>query len=149
MPITPLIPRTDLESFPKVQKSIDHLESLLAEIRNLSLSEDLTEKINTEIDLLNNTPSNELKNAIAKRQQKIVNLLVKEGEIIPKHYFRDLWKGSGVSLGLVIGVAIGGILDKMGMMALGLPIGIALGSVYGNTLDQKAEKEGRQLNWKV
>lgn len=53
------------------------------------------------------------------------------------------------AFGLPLGAALGLMVDNMALLALGLPIGLAIGVALGTSLDMKAKKEGRQLDFNV
>jgi hypothetical protein len=48
--------------------------------------------------------------------------------------------------GLPLGVAVGVSIGQMGFLAIGLPVGMGIGIALGSYLDNKAKKEGRQLD---
>jgi hypothetical protein len=50
---------------------------------------------------------------------------------------------------LPLGAAIGLSVENIGLLGIGLPIGMGIGFVFGSSLDQKALKEGRQLDFEV
>jgi hypothetical protein len=51
--------------------------------------------------------------------------------------------------GIPIGVIFGASLDNMAYLAIGLPIGLVIGIGVGAVMDQKALKEGRQLDIEI
>jgi hypothetical protein len=53
------------------------------------------------------------------------------------------------AFGLPLGAAIGLSVENIGLLGIGLPIGMGIGFVFGSSLDQKALKEGRQLDFEV
>ncbi len=48
-----------------------------------------------------------------------------------------------------IGVAIGLSVGNIRLLGIGLPIDMVMGFAVGSNLDQKALKEGRQLDFEV
>jgi hypothetical protein len=83
-------------------------------------------------------------------QKTFLTKLEKEHKLVPKHYYRNLWIPIGLSgIGLPIGVVFGFLMGNMSFLGAGLPIGLALGVIFGTYQDQKAEKEGRQLDFEV
>ena len=76
--------------------------------------------------------------------------LEKEHKLVPKNYYRNLWLPLGMSaFGLPIGVAFGLLVDNIALLSIGLPIGLAIGVALGISLDQKAAKAGKQLDFEV
>jgi len=51
----------------------------------------------------------------------------------------------GVPAGIVMGLS----MENMGMLGIGLPIGMAVGLAIGTSMDSKAAKEGRQLEFEI
>ncbi len=142
--------RSDLVDFPKVQNQYLHFQELINELNTKQLSSQLIEQINVWINQINTTSATELKYRLLKTQSKIIKLVEKESKIVPKNYYKTLWMALGMSvfglpIGLLFGLAVGNIV----FLSVGLPIGLGLGVVFGTSLDNKAEKEGRQLNWEA
>lgn len=139
-----------LAASEKLQKSKDHLEAFLQAVAEKSPSDDLTELINTELKELNNHQgeAKALRRQILKKQNKLINLVMKQANWVPKHYYRNLWLVLGMStFGVPIGVSAGLVLDNMGLLGLGLPIGMAIGLALGAAMDQKAQQEDRVLDF--
>jgi len=81
---------------------------------------------------------------------KILKLLEKEMKVVPKNHYRNLWLAVGMSaIGVPIGLVFGLCLGNIGLLGTGLPIGMAIGMVFGSNMDNKAFKEGRQLDMEV
>jgi hypothetical protein len=150
MSIHSLNSRSDLADLPKVQNQYLHFNELISELNTKQLSSQVIEQINVLINQINHTPTSGLKYTLPKVQAKILKLVEKEVKIVPKNYYKTLWMAVGMSaFGLPIGVAFGLSAGNIGLLAIGLPIGLGLGVVFGTSLDNKAEKEGRQLNWEA
>ena len=142
--------RSDLVGFPKVQNQYLHFQELVKELNTKQLNSQIIEQINVLINQINTTSATELKYVLPKTQSKIIKLVEKESKIVPKNYYKTLWMALGMSvfglpIGLLFGLAVGNIV----FLSVGLPIGLGLGVVFGTSLDNKAEKEGRQLNWEA
>lgn len=152
MQLTSFTPTTPLSSSPKLETASVQFNELLSELENRALPASVIPKINTLIDELNQYEGNgnDLTKLVKKNQGKIINLVVKEAKITPKNYYRTLWMSVGMSaFGLPIGVVIGSLKNNMGLLGVGLPIGIGIGVLVGTYLDNKAAKEGKQLNFSL
>jgi ABC-type phosphate/phosphonate transport system permease subunit len=150
MSIHSLNSRSDLADFPKVQNQYLHFQELIKELNTKQLNSQTIEQINVLINQINTTSATELKYDLPKTQSKIIKLVEKESKIVPKNYYRKLWMTLGMAVfGVPIGVAVGTSLGNMGLLAIWLPVGMAIGISVGTSLDKKAEKEGRQLNWEA
>lgn len=137
------------ELLKREEGSASELQFLLKELKTRELSEATISLINREIDRLNFlapeavTPKKikPVKNAIFKQLEKQENL-------VPRKYYATLWLPLGMTaFGLPLGVVVYILTGNVAFIGIGLPIGMALGSFYGATLDKKAEKEGRVLNF--
>lgn len=135
----------------KTEKVYLHFQDLLEELKTRDLPENMIDAINLHVDQLNSLQVEEKNFAkeVVKRQNDILLRLEKELKIVSNSHYKTTWVALGMTaFGLPMGVAFGISLGNMAYLALGLPIGLAIGNAYGNGLDQKAAKEGRQLNWK-
>lgn len=142
--------RSDLVDFPKVQNQYLHFQELIKELNTKQLNSQVIEQINVLINQINTTSTTELKYVLPKTQSKIIKLAEKESKIVPKNYYRMLWMALGMSaFGLPIGLLFGLSLGNIALLGIGLPIGLGIGVAFGTSLDKKAEKEGRQLNWEA
>lgn len=149
MKITSPIERSDLGSQPKLLKRYRNFEQLIDELNTREIPAVFAEKCNEAIGSLNGINSTD--KAFAKQLRKtnstLVNSLIKDLKLVPKHYYRRLWMVLGMSaFGVPMGVAFGAALDNMAFLGIGIPIGMAIGLGLGTSLDEKANKEGRQLN---
>lgn len=83
-----------------------------------------------------------------KKMNGILRVLEKEMNVVPKNEYRLRWLALGMSVfGVPMGVVFGLILENMAFLGIGLPIGLTLGIAIGNSMDQRAAQEGRQLKF--
>lgn len=134
---------------PKALKQFQKLEKLLSELSQKTLTASVVNDINQEIDKINHTQKED--KAYLKELRTSYNHILKilriELKLLPKHYYRNMWFVVGMtSLGLPIGVGFGLALDNMAFLGIGLPIGMTLGMAIGSGMDNKAKKEGKQLD---
>ena len=140
--------RQGIEANKKLFNLYFQFTQLIKELGQKGLPAPLVESINKEINKLNSIDNSapNLRMSIIKIQTRIIRLLEKEVKIVPKNYYRNIWISLGMAaIGLPLGVVIGLITKNMGLLAVGLPIGLAIGIAVGTALDNKALKEGRQL----
>lgn len=143
------IPSTQLQNNPKMEKSVQKLQDLLGLLRKRSLKDSLIQSINQEVELIEKVAhdNSSLPKQIRKSQYNILKRLEKATKIVPKNYYKKLWMVVGMAaFGIPIGVAIGASLKNMALMACFLPLGMVIGMALGVSMDQKAAKEGRQLD---
>ncbi|OZV70967.1 hypothetical protein [Winogradskyella aurantia] len=136
---------------PKFTTQLVKLQSLLAELQSRVLPDTMVTVINSEIDQLNasNTKDPKLYKQVFNTQQCILNHLEKSLKIVPKGYYQRLWMVLGMSaFGIPLGVALGTSQGNMGLLGIGLPIGMVIGIAVGTSLDKKAAKDNRQLQFK-
>ena len=111
-------------------------------------SEQTTQFINTEIEVINSLKTNEkaLLKQLVKSKRKVIILLEKEHKLVFKDHYRKHWMGIGLaSLGIPIGVSFSVALDNYGFIGSGVPIGLVIGMIIGGNMDKKVEEEGRLL----
>ncbi|OMP32586.1 hypothetical protein [Mangrovimonas sp. DI 80] len=149
MTLTALKPRTIIKDTPKLERAYIQFEKLLNELQKRDLPEAIIHTINTHIEALNALPDNEktLRTQLKKGLKKIVTLLEKELQLVPKNYYQQKWMAIGISVfGIPLGVVFGTSLGNMAFLGIGLPIGMAMGIAVGSEKDKKAQAEGRQLD---
>ncbi|WP_053976915.1 hypothetical protein [Mangrovimonas xylaniphaga] len=86
MTLTALQPRTIIKDTPKLERAYIKFEKLLNELQKRDLPEAIVNTINTHIEALNALPDNEktLRTQLKKGLKKIVTLLEKELQLVPK-----------------------------------------------------------------
>ena len=148
MSIVSPIERSDLSS-PKLEKRYRRFLQLINETQQKEIPEGTANSINEKVNALNLTPGSDQKfsKILRKTQNSIINTLLKEVKIVPKNYYRNLWLALGMSVfGVPLGIAFGAAQDNMAFLGIGIPIGMAIGIGVGTAMDEKARKEGRQLD---
>lgn len=154
MKINSLNHEQSLKQSVKLQTARVQFEQLLFELQNRDLPNGVVISINKFIDEINSisiSDENKRKVILIKKiQNKIIKLILKEVNLVPKNYYRNLWSNlGGVGFGIPIGLAIAACFRKTAFIGLGLPIGIAIGITIGSGKDKKALAEGRQLEFEV
>ena len=135
-------------SNPKVENSIAQFKKLIEILNSKNLPENIVEKINSEISVLNSSEAigNSFSHLLKKKQNAITKLIEKELKLVPKNYYRNLWLVLGMSVfGLPLGVAFGLSIGNLGLLGIGLPVGMFIGLLVGSLLDKKALESGKQL----
>ncbi|MEP0266637.1 hypothetical protein [Dokdonia sp.] len=150
MEISTLNTATLLQKDKKLEKKVNAFRGLLKELRERELPESVIISINDHIKEVNALTSSKkaFSKKITKKKSCIINLLHKELKLVPKNYYRNLWMVLGMSaFGLPLGVVFGTIIDNMGLLGLGMPIGMGIGIALGTMMDQKAQKNNKQLDF--
>lgn len=149
MELIELTKRSDFSPNEKLAKKTNNYNHLIYELGKRQLPKNIIEAVNTETGLINNFSGSEKDYAktLAKSQTNILKLIEKELKLVVKNHYRNLWLPLGMSaFGIPFGVVFGISLGNMAFLGLGLPIGMAMGIAVGSGLDNKAAKEGRQLD---
>ncbi|MCH6234386.1 hypothetical protein [Cognataquiflexum rubidum] len=149
MELIEITERPEFASKEKVNKKITGFTNLINELRKRPLSEKEVETINNEIKNINASsgPEKDFMKTLAKSQANILKVIEKESKLVVKNHYRNLWLVLGMSaFGIPIGVAFGISIGNLGLLGLGFPIGMGMGVAVGTSLDNKAAKEGRQLD---
>jgi hypothetical protein len=142
--------RADQSEDLKLKNLLDQLRSLIQELNQRRLPNDITDFINHDIDEINASPltGSGLRKLVKQKQNRILKQLEKQLKLVTKRYYQTLWMVLGMSaFGVPIGIVMGSIIKNMGMIGVGLPIGMGIGIAVGSVLDKKAAEEGRQLNF--
>ncbi|MBT9484370.1 hypothetical protein [Sediminibacterium sp.] len=145
-----LITRPNISGNVKALNAYLQLGKLLNLLEIKELPEDTVELINQEIEKLNAIGDDDkyLKSKIKTKENNIIKLVEKKHKIVPKNYYKKLWMVLGMSaFGIPMGVAFGLSIGNLGMLGIGLPFGMGIGVVVGTSMDNKALKEGRQLDF--
>ncbi|MEZ4687081.1 MAG: hypothetical protein R3B47_13735 [Bacteroidia bacterium] len=126
------------------------LQALLNAIAEKEIGPDTVLTINREIEQVNaaaDLDERAHKKAHTRAYNRISNLVRKEYSYVGKGYNMALWMSIGMSaFGIPFGMAFGLAMDNMGLMGMGIGFGLAIGLAIGAGLDEKAKKEGKQLN---
>lgn len=152
MRINELKQRPDIDKNTKLSRLYLQLEKLLSELIKKELTDKIIVSINIDIEEINSISNsgNELRKQIKKKQTRIIKSIEKELKLVPKNYYRNLWLAVGMAaFGIPLGVAFGVGLGNMAFLGIGLPLGLALGIAIGTIMDNKAFKEGRQLDIEI
>ena len=152
MEIKELKKRSSIAENKKLMSAVAQFNELLKQLKTRELSDPLILAINTHIDQINaiSGSEKEWEKQIRNSQSSILQLLEKELKLVTKNHYRNTWLALGMAtFGIPIGVAFGAILKNMGFLGIGLPIGMAIGIAVGSKMDQKALKEGRQINLEI
>ena len=130
----------------------DRFDNLLQVLKTRELPDEIVAYINNEVNLINATTASDkaLAKQLSTSQSGILKLLEKELKLVTKNHYRNLWLALGMgSFGLPLGVVFGLSLGNMAFLGIGLPIGMALGVALGTSMDNKAEKNGTQLDIEI
>jgi hypothetical protein len=133
----------------KLIKASKVYEKLLKELQSREIPDDIITIVNQETGAINNSRSIDtlLAKEIKKATHRMIKLLTKQLNLVPKNYYRTLWTGIGMAVfGVPLGIAFGTVFDNMAFLGIGIPIGMVIGMGVGAGKDKKALSEGRQLD---
>jgi len=151
MKLNELNHRPDIEDF-KFNEIYSQFTRLLIELGKRKLPDEIVISINNDIDEINSIINigNELRKQVKQRLQRIIKLLEKDLKLVPRNYYRSMWMAKGMAVfGIPMGAAFGTSLGNMAFLGIGFPIGLAIGFGFGDGMDKKALKEGRQLDIEI
>lgn len=132
--------------------NIEGFVSLIKELRERELTEEVIKAINKEIEIINSISGNtrKLSRQVSRSKLMIFQTLDKKMKIVPKNAYRNRWLAIGmVVFGMPLGAAYGASMSNMAFIGVGIPIGMVIGLAIGTRMDKKAAKEGRQLKFEV
>lgn len=136
----------------KVNNLYNQIQELIVKLHDKNLPSETVLFINQQIDAVSSSilKDSQLRKFLKDKQNTIIKKLETDHKIVPKNYYRNLWIALGMSaFGLPLGLLLGLSLGNIGLMAIGLPIGLAIGAGVGNSMDKKAQQEGRQLDMEL
>ena len=132
--------------------AVRSLMAYLDALEEKEIDPNLIEKINIEIDLLNRFENDEkiFVQKLKKVRSKGIRVVEKESKLVPIGYYQNQWMAMGMAaFGIPFGVMFGVALGNMAFISLGIPFGLSIGLGLGAAQDEKAKKEGKQLNVKI
>jgi hypothetical protein len=147
-----LIERKEVSENLKSLNRYQQLDKLLQALEEKKLTTETIDLIDQEIEHLNSITyiDKYFMKSVKEKENRIVKLVEKRHKIVPKNYYKKLWKILGMSgFGIPIGVAFGISLGNIGLLGIGFPIGMAFGVGVGSMKDKKALSEGRQLDFET
>lgn len=132
------------------KKYSENIYNCIESLKEKDLPETLIDFINIEITKVNQsewTPKQAGKK-IYYAYDRILNQVMKETKLVPPSHYQSTYMAMGMAvIGVPIGILYGLFMDNLAFLGLGLPIGLVLGMSWGRHLDEKAKKEGRQLEF--
>ena len=140
------------EQGPMIYKAYKDLQSLLDELRDRTLDQEVITDINKKIDEMNSFRGDEKEytKQLKKTQQSSLYILHQRMRIVPQNYYRNMWMGLGMAVfGIPMGTVLGLVMENMAFIGAGIAIGVPLGLGIGTNLDKKAAQEGKQLNFEL
>ena len=135
-----------------INRKYKYLMDMVSALNEKEIPDDFAESSNEMIERLNEVQSDDtdFKKQLFKVKSRIYKQMTTELKYVPKGYYQTIWMSVGMAaFGIPFGVMFGAALDNMAFRGIGLPIGMPIGMALGAGLDQKAAREGRQLNIKI
>lgn len=131
-----------------LDKAFAKIQNLISALNQREVPVEIENRLQATIEALNafeGRPKARRKH-LQKGYNQMVKLLQKELGWVPKGYYRTLWMSLGMAVfGIPIGLAFSAVTDNYGLLGIGIPLGVAIGLAVGSGLDDKAVKEGKQL----
>lgn len=144
--------RQIIEKNVRLNNSYNQFGVLISKLKEKNIPEEIINKINNEIDIINSVSEDEkqLNKQIRRTQSSVINIIQKDLKLVTINHHRRTWLALGIAtFGLPLGLVIGTTLGNMGLLSLGMPIGIAIGLAIGSAMDKKALKEGKQIDLEI
>jgi hypothetical protein len=138
---------------PQASKKLDRLyssfESLIDDLRNRDLPDEIINSINEKINSINSSAREKkiLISILSKSIYTILNLLEKELKLVPRNHYQKKWLVLGMAaFGMPLGAAIGAARGDMSFLGIGIPLGMVIGIGVGTAMDRRAKDKGKQLD---
>lgn len=124
-----------------------NLNKLINELRKRDLPNNVIEEINLEIEKANKeTMTTDIFKQVFISSHNIIRMLEKQLKLVPKKYYQRRYLAMGIVFGMTYGSGVGASLNNPVLMISGIPVGIMFGIIIGTGKDNKALKDGRQLD---
>ena len=150
MNIQKLERRRDSDQNKKLTKSYDAIANLIEALDKKGSPEDIAKSINDDITTINvyKGSTNDLVKLLRKTNKNILELIEKRLGWVKKKHYQTTWMAWGMLIGLVFtSIAQNFIEDSTwNSPAMGISMGLLFGIVAGKNRDEKAQKEGLQLD---
>ena len=149
MEINQLNLKFDQVNNPKLSDLYFQMQDILKRTNNKKLPTEAIQYINHIVKQVNssNLKDKILLELLKEKQNYIVKFLEKKHNIVTKNNYRNMWIGLGALVfGLPVGLLLAFIFNNAKVFALGLIAGAGIGTFVGISMDNKAVREGRQLN---
>lgn len=133
----------------KLLKRQEVFKQLIEELRKKEIPDNSIVSINQVLKEFNDFSGTEkeLAKQIQKCRNKILVIVEKDLQYVPKNHYLTQWIGIGLgAIGVPFGVVFGIILENMAFIGMGIPIGLGIGIAIGAGLDKKAFEKGKQLD---
>jgi len=141
----------NIESNSKLTKAYAKIKNLIDELNKKTLEQDAANKINAEIDKLNQLEGTDKERAklINKSYNGLIKSIQKELGLVYVNYYRNLWMSIGMGgFGIPFGAAFFAATQNAAFIGIGIPIGLSIGIAIGMAKDKQAKEENRQLDLK-
>ena len=128
----------------------NYLDQLIFDLKNREITTELINLINGKIDFINDFSGSEKDyiKQLKKATASILQLLGEELELVAKHHYQNQWTAYGMLAGVIFSTIFTqlGYSETWSSIGMGIPMGLLFGMLAGKNRDEKALKEGKQLN---
>ena len=142
---------TNAGTSKKLSSKYQSFQNLIGELRERELDSEIINTINSEIETINSfSESNKtLLRQLRKSKATILELLEKKLQLVAKYHYQNKWTALGMLAGIVFSTIFNqlGYSDTWNSIGMGISMGLIFGMLAGKNRDEKAFKEGNQLNF--
>ncbi len=144
MKIEKLKNREELLQNKKYVKTYRKMQDLITAINKKEIPDEFISVINEGIKSLNSFVGTEkqLIKRIKKTTSNTAKFVDTKLKLVSKHHYRNF----GLVMGMLFGPILTLSIDGLGYSGLGMVLGMVIGTAIGVSYDDKAAKEGRQLD---
>lgn len=141
---------TNARTSKKLLRNYNTIQALIADLRKRELDSEIINTINQEIEIINSySESNKnLLKQLRNSKAKILELLEKKLKLVPKYHYQNKWMAFGILTGILFSIIFTqlGYSNTWNSIGMCIPIGLLFGMLAGKNRDEKANREGFQLN---
>lgn len=126
------------------------LNNLINELKERELPSEIIIAINKEIEELNAFSGSDKKLLKQARKAKstLLKLIEEELGLVLKYHYQNSWMAYGMLAGVLFSTIFSqlGFANTWNSLGMGISMGLIFGMLAGKNRDEKAFKEGKQLN---
>lgn len=141
---------TNERTSKKLSRNYESFQNLIGDLRKRELDSEIINTINQEIEIINSfSESNKvLLKQLRKSKAKILEMIEKKLKLIPKYHYQNKWTALGMLAGVLFSTLFSqlGFSDTWNSLGMGISMGLLFGMLAGKNRDEKANREGFQLN---
>lgn len=143
--------RLNIEHNKKLIEANSSLDHLIKELGKREIPLEIITVVNQEIEKINSFSGSDkdLLKQLRVSKKLVIEMIEKELELVPRYHYQNKWMAFGILAGVLFSTIFNqlGFSDTWNSLGMGISMGLLFGMLAGKNRDEKAFKEGKQLNF--